>query len=218
MKASETVKRYILLVIGVFFIGLGIAAAKGSDLGISPVSSVANVISIKFDFFTVGTWLFLWNCLLIVFQIMILRRGFAPIQFLQIPVSLLLGVFTDIGVALFSFISAESYIIRLILVLIGVLLIGFGITLTVISNTVMNVGEAFVDVVSKKTGKNFGTVKVVFDVTCVLCSVVLSLIFFDFTVIGTREGTVITALSTGNVVRFLNKKLTKPILKLMKLK
>jgi len=216
MPAKELIKRYILLIIGVFFIGLGIAVSKRSDLGISPVSSVANVMSIKFNFFTVGTWLLLWNCLFILIQIAILRKSFKPIQLLQFPISLLLGVFTDIGVGMVSYLSAESYSERLSLVLVGMVILAFGITLTVISDTVMNVGEAFVDVVSKSLKMNFGTVKVIFDVSCVALSVILSLIFFDLTVVGVREGTLITACCTGFVIKLMTKKLKDPLTKWLK--
>lgn len=215
MSKKELIKRYSLLVAGVFFIGLGIALAKRSDLGISPVSSVANVLSIKFPVLTVGTWLMLWNCLMIIIQIIILKKDFKPIQLLQFPISLLLGVFTDLGMMIVSFIPAEIYFVRLLLVLSGVAVLAFGITLTVISSTVMNVGEALVDVISKKLNKSFGSVKVVFDISCVALSVVLSLIFFDFTVVGTREGTILTACCTGFVVKWLTHRLKTSITKLL---
>lgn len=215
MSTKEKIQRYILLIIGVFFIGLGIAFAKRSDLGISPVSSVANVVSLKFDFFTVGTWLMLWNFLIIVAEVLILRKEFKPIQLLQIPISFLLGFFTDIGMQIVSFIPVNIYIIRLLLVLCGVVVLGFGITLTVISNTVMNVGEAFVDILAHKLNKSFGNIKVMFDISCVLLSVILSLIFFDFSVVGTREGTFITAFCTGFVVKWLTKRIKAPITRLI---
>lgn len=215
MPKRELTMRYILLTAGVFFIGIGIALAKRSNLGISPVSSVANVLSLKFPVLTVGTWLMLWNCLMIVFQIIILRKGFKPIQFLQFPISLLLGFFTDIGVTLVSVIPNSIYIIRLLLILLGVAVLAFGITLMIIADTVMNVGEAFVDVLAKTLNKSFGSVKVAFDISCVALSVVLSLIFFDFTVVGTREGTVITACCTGFAVKLLTRLLKKPVTKLI---
>lgn len=216
MSKRELIKRYFLLVVGVFFIGLGIAVSKRSNLGISPVSSVANVMSLRFNFFTVGTWLMLWNCLFILIQIAILRKNFKPIQLLQFPISLLLGVFTDIGVAMVSYLSAVSYSERLSLILVGMVILALGITLSVISDTVMNVGEAFVDVVSKVLNKSFGGVKVVFDVSCVAMSIILSLIFFDGTIVGTREGTLITACLTGFVVKWMTKKLKDPLTKWFK--
>ena len=50
-----------------------------------------------------------------------------------------------------------------------------------------------------------------FDVGCVALAVVLSLIFFNFKVVGTREGTLITACSTGFAVKFLTKQVKKPL-------
>ena len=204
-------KRYLLLIAGVFFVGLGVAIARRSNLGISPVSSVANVLSLKFDVFSMGTWLMLWNCLIILAEMAILRRNFKPIQLLQFPISLLLGVFTDVGVWMLSVIPADGYILRLLLVLISVPVLALGITLMLISNTVMNVGEAFVDVVSKALHKNFGNIKVVFDISCVTLSVLLSLLLFDLTVVGTREGTFIAAFGTGFVVKWMTKRLKAPI-------
>lgn len=216
MSKKELIKRYLLLIVGVFFIALGIAVSKRSNLGISPVSSVANVMSLRFDFFSVGTWLMLWNCLFILIQIIILRKRFKLIQLLQFPISLLLGLFTDVCVSMVSYLTAESYSERLSLVLVGTVILAFGITLTVISDTVMNVGEAFVDVVAKSLGKNFGSIKVVFDVGCVTLAVILSLIFFNFTVVGVREGTLITACCTGFAVRKLTKRLNPPLTKWLK--
>lgn len=49
-KHKETVKRYILFIIGLFFSGLGVAITKRGGLGVSPISSVPNVISLKWSF------------------------------------------------------------------------------------------------------------------------------------------------------------------------
>ncbi len=53
--------------------------------------------------------------------------------------------------------------------------------------------------------------KIAFDVICVITALVLSLIFFDFTIVGTREGTIISALLTGMVVKFFSRKLKDPL-------
>ena len=84
-----------------------------------------------------------------------------------------------------------------------------------IANVVMNSGEAFVKAVSDAVHKEFGSVKVVFDISCVIVAAVLSLIFFDFRVMGAREGTIIAAVLTGFVVKFWNKLVRKPLEKLL---
>lgn len=209
MTKSQMLKRYILLVIGLFFSAIGVAVTKHGDLGVSPISSVANVVAERFRFFSLGNWLIIWNCILILGQIILLRKKFKPVQLLQIPLSFLFGWFTDFGLWCVSFIPVNIYPIRLLMVMIGTVILGFGITLCVIANVVMNSGEAFVKAVSDTIYKNFGNVKIAFDIACVIMAVFLSLIFFNLKIVGIREGTVIAALCTGLVVKFLSKLLLK---------
>lgn len=211
MDKKEIAKRYGLLVIGLFFAALGVALTKRGELGVSPISSVANVLSYQFTDLTLGSWLILWNCVLILGQILLLRRNFQPIQFLQIPLSFLFGWFTDFGMWLVSFLPVQVYAVRLLMVLAGTVVLGFGITLSVIADQIMNSGEAFVKAISDVTHQEFGTIKVVFDISCVLIALILSLLFFEGAIVGTREGTIIAALCTGFVVKFFSRRLTAPL-------
>ena len=211
MRKTEIAKRYILFIVSLFFAALGVAFTKHGELGVSPISSVANIMSYKFDSLSLGTWLIIYNCVLIVGQIAILRKEFEPIQLLQVPLSFLFGWFTDLGMWIVSFIPINSYPLRLTMVIVGVVILGFGITLSVIANVILNAGEAFVKAVSDKIRKEFGNVKIVFDILNVVLALALSLVFFNFTIVGTREGTIISALLTGGVVKFFSKKLKTPL-------
>lgn len=211
MNKTEITKRYVLFIVSLFFAALGVAFTKHGELGVSPISSVANVMSFKFPVLSLGEWLIIWNCILILGQILILRKNFKLIQLLQIPLSFLFGWFTDFGMWMVSFIPANTYPIRLIMVIIGIVILGFGISLAVIANVIMNSGEAFVKAVSDTINKEFGNVKIAFDVLCVTFALILSLIFFDFRIVGTREGTFISALFTGVVVKFFSRKLKTPL-------
>lgn len=206
--------RYLYLIMGVFCTGMGIALARKSDLGISPVSSIPNVISLKFDFFTVGTWVMIWNFVMILIQVLILKKDFKLVQLLQFPISLLLGVFTDLGVMIVAGIPTDYYIVRILIILSSVVVLATGVVFMLTSNTIMNVGEALVNVIATKLNKNFGTIKVIFDLTLVSISVIVSFIIFK-EIRGTREGTVITACLTGFVVKLLSKILKKPLEKLI---
>ena len=101
------------------------------------------------------------------------------------------------------------------MVLVGTVVLSFGIALSVIANVVMNSEEAFVKAISDTIHKEFGNVKVVFDISCVVAAVILSLIFFDLRIVGTREGTVISALLTGFVVKFWNRLVRRPVEKIL---
>ncbi len=205
MKKKELALRYSLLVVGLFFSAFGVALAKRAELGVTPISSVANVMSYKFTSLSMGSWLIIWNCALIAGQIIILRKNFRLIQLLQIPLSFLFGWFTDLGLWCVSAVPNDIYILQISMVLAGIVVLAFGISLSVAAGVIMNSGEAFVKAVSDVSGRNFGNIKILFDVCCVLASVILSLLFFDFRIIGTREGTVISAVLTGFAVKFFNK-------------
>ena len=214
-STKETVKRYILFIISLFFCGVGVAFTKHAQLGVSPISSMANVFSIKFTFISFGTWLIISNCVLLLGQIILLRRNFKPVQLLQIPLSFLFGYSTDFGLWLINDIPNDNYAVRLILVGAGIIFIGFGIALGVIADVILNSGEAIVKAIADVTKKDFGNIKIIFDTSWVLMAIVLSLIFFDGKLVGTREGTIISALMVGVAVKFFRPILQKPLTKIL---
>lgn len=211
MSTKEIAKRYVLFIISLFFAALGVAVTKHGELGVSPISSVANVMSGKFEAVSLGYWLILWNSVLILGQIVILRREFKMIELLQIPLSFLFGWFTNFRMYCVSNIPADGYMSRIAMVICGTVILGFGVSLSVIANVIMNSGEAFVRAISDKSGAAFGNVKIGFDICCVMVSLILSMALFGGKIIGTREGTIITALLTGCVVKFFVGWLEKPI-------
>ena len=210
LSGKETAKRYFLAIAGLFLSGIGVAFTRHGNLGVSPISSVGNVLNIRFDSISLGYWLLIWNMLLLLGQVLILRKNFRLIQLLQIPLSVLFGWFTDFGVWLAWPIPVPDYAMQIVMVVIGMTILAFGITLCVIGNVVMNSGEAFVKAIADTAHKDFGILKVVFDISCVAASVVVSLILFG-SIVGTREGTVITAVFTGFIIKFFTKRLRKPL-------
>lgn len=212
---KEIIKRTIFCILGLFIAGIGVAVTKKGELGVSPISSVANVLSIKYSALTLGNWLIIWNCVLILGQIIILRKRFRLFQLLQIPMSFLFGYFTDFGMWLIATIHVDTYFMRLVMVLLGIVIMGLGISVSVIADLILNSGEAFVKAVADTTQKEFGNLKIGFDISCMMLSVILSLIFFDFRIVGTREGTVIAALLTGFVIRFFTKRIRVPLEKII---
>ena len=103
---------------------------------------------------------------MILAQIIILKKEFKPEQLMQIPVSIVFGWFTDFGVWMFSYIPTNLYIVKLVMTILGVIVLAFGISVTIIANRILNPAEAIVDVVAVKIKRDFGTLKIVFDVFC----------------------------------------------------
>ena len=92
---------------------------------------------------------------------------------------------------------------------------GFGITLGVIADVILNSGEAFVKALADVAKKDFGNTKILFDISWVALSIVLLLIFFEGKLYGTREGTIISALLVGVTVKIFCPLLSKPLTNLL---
>lgn len=185
---------------------LGISLMVKAGIGTSPISSFPYVLSLRFQEISLGTFTFAWNIVLIIGQILILRKDFKIIEWMQIPISVLFGVFVDFTKSMLSGLNPHNYVFAISILIIGCVTLAFGVSLTVLSGVIMNSGEGFVKAVSIKSKKDFGNMKVVFDVSLVILSVVTSLIFFG-KISGVREGTIIAALISGFIIRFFNGKL-----------
>lgn len=129
---------------------------------------------------------------------------------LQLPLSFVFGWFTDLGLWMVRLLPARWYAMRIVYVLLGTAVLGFGIALAVTANVIMNAGEAFVKALSDTLGRQFGSVKIAFDLTNVLLALLLSLLFFHFRIVGMREGTVIAAVLTGVAVKCWGRLLRRP--------
>ena len=216
MAKNEFLKRSIILLIGIFFVALGVAFTRHASLGVTPISCIANVLSLRFTSVTFGTWVFVSYFIFITMQFLILRKDFKPYQFFQLPLSFLCGYFTDLGLYIAGFIPNTKYYEELILVLLGGIILGAGITISVMADLILNPGEAIIKVISDVSKKDFGSTKIAFDIFCVITGVILSLVLFRGKVMGIREGTLISAIFVGLVVKFMKKILEKPITRFIK--
>ena len=202
----ETLKRYLIFLVGLFVNSLGVSLITKANLGTSPISSIPYVLSLNFPF-TLGNFTIFFSIFLIVLQLIILRKNFKLEHILQIPVSIIFGYFIDLTMILFSWVNPEAYIMKIVYLLIGCLILGVGVYMEVLADVVMLPGESFVRAIVLTWKTNFGTTKICFDVSMSVIAAVLSFIFAG-SLAGVREGTVIAALLVGFIARLIGKKLT----------
>lgn len=117
MKPTEVVKRYLLFIVSLLFAAFGVAVTKHAELGVSPISSTANVLSCKFTALSLGVWLILWNCVLILGQILILRRAVSADTAATAAALAALRVVHGPRHACVAAIPVPNYPVRLLLVL-----------------------------------------------------------------------------------------------------
>lgn len=192
--------RYGLFVAGLYIMASGIALTIKAGLGASSISCWPYVLSLKYPV-SLGTFVFGLNVILIIGQMIILKHNFKKIQYLQIPVSFLFSAFIDLSMLLFVAVVPESYPARCVVLLAGCILTGLGISLEVTANVVMLSAEAFIQAVVVKSGKEFGYLKICFDMSCTLLASVSSLLLLGG-ISGVREGTVAAAIFVGLFARF----------------
>lgn len=198
-------KRYLLFLVGLFINALGVSLVTKASLGTSPISSIPYVLSLKFPP-TLGNFTIIFSILLIVLQIAILRKNFKIENILQIPVSIAFGYFIDLTMYLFFWVKPGNYVMKLVALLAGCIVLGFGVYLEVLADVVMLPGESFVRAVVQTWNTNFGTTKIIFDSSMTVIAGILSFVFWG-KLNGVREGTIIAALLVGFIARLFGKHL-----------
>lgn len=199
----EKAKRYLVFLFGLFISSFGVSLITKANLGTSPISAIPYVLSLNFPF-TLGQFTIAFSLFLILLQLFILRRNFKAEHLLQIPISVVFGYFIDLTMVMLGFVAPGSYPVKLVALLIGCVILGFGVYLEVIADVAMLPGESFVRAVTQTWKTDFGTTKVCFDVSMTVIAAITSLVLAH-TLYGVREGTVIAALLVGFIARLFGR-------------
>ena len=211
-------KRLLIYVVGLYFMAIGVVFSARSNLGVSPVSSLGNVLfrigqdAGAPDYVNLGNCTTAVFCLYLIVELLILGKNFKPAMLLQIVVSLLFGQLVNLATAMLFFLPTPgTYVMQLLYLLVSIPLVAAGVLLYLTPNLFPMPGEGLSIAVADKFGISVGTAKTIFDCSVVLLSVFASLFYFH-KLVGVREGTVICALLVGLVFRLLQKPFQKPLL------
>lgn len=200
---TELIKRYIFLLVGLFVNGLGVSFITKAGLGTSPITSIPYTLSLSFTP-TVGMFTLVFNIFLVILQVILLRRNFQLQNLLQLPIIALFSFFIDLTMSLLGFIQPETYVLKVISLVIGCLILGFGVFMEMVANVAMLPGEATVRAVSDVFSTDFGKTKIAFDSSMTVIAAILSFIMFKH-LDGVREGTIVAAILVGFIARLFKK-------------
>lgn len=197
------------MLLGITVMAFGVSFSVISDLGTTPISSLPLVTSL-ISGLSVGTTTVLVNAVLVVLQILLLRRRFQPLQILQLAVAFVFGAMIDASTYVLTSLGVgySAYWQQWVLTVAGIIGVGIGVALQVTANIMVLPGEGFVMAVTAELQRTFGerpalalsNVKILNDVLMVGLAIVLSLGFLGG-LYGVREGTVVAALGVGWVVK-----------------
>ena len=192
--------------VGLFIMTIGIALSVKSNLGVSPVSSIPYTMTCVWGI-EMGKATIIFHAALVVIQILILRRNFKWINLLQVVVGIVFGYFTTFCNYLATFIPAsDNIVLRLVLMLISTVFIAAGIFFYLPADLIPLAGEGVMQAVSEVTHIEFSKVKIGFDCSMVLISVVTCLICIH-SLGSVGIGTVIAAFLVGINLGAINRAL-----------
>ena len=200
---AELIKRYIFLLAGLFVNGLGVSFITKAGLGTSPITSIPYTLSLGFTP-TVGMFTLVFNIFLVILQVILLRRNFQLQNLLQLPIIALFSFFIDLTMSLLGFMQPETYAMKVVSLIVGCLILGFGVFMEMVANVAMLPGEATVRAVSDVFSTDFGKTKIAFDSSMTIIAAILSFIMFKH-LDGVREGTIVAAILVGFIARLFKK-------------
>ena len=201
---SRQIERLFWFSAGILINSFGIVLITKGALGTSQISSIPYVLSLQLPSISFGMFSFIMNMVYIVLQALLLRRQFKPIQLLQIVVNVVFSASIDVFMAMLSFYAPQQLFTRVLSAVAGCIVLAFGISVEVAPDLIMVPGEGIVAAISKVSGRRFGSVKVVFDVTLILIAALLSWLFFG-NIVGVGVGTLLSAVSVGQFVNLINR-------------
>ena len=196
--------RLVFYIVGLFIMTVGVALSVKSDFGVSPVSSIPYTMTCVAGI-ELGKATIIFSAVMLLAQIVLLRKNFKIINLLQLPVCILFGLcMTFCSNLVMSLPPIENVTLRLLLMLFSTVVVAVGVFMYVPAGFVPLAPEGAMLAVSQLTRAKFGNVKLAFDISMVVISGAVCLIVLkELGSVGI--GTITAAVLVGNEIKFLGR-------------
>lgn len=209
-RVAGFVWQHILLLVSLEVMTMGVALCVRSDLGSSVISSLPMAMSMAGSEglapgLTIGEYTYWMNAVLVLAQILILRRRFEPVQLLQLVVGFVFGALIDFNMYLTSGIDFSGAGVQALTQFVGCTVLAMGISAEVRCGSVTMPGEGIQVAVCRVTGAPFPKVKIIIDSLLVALAVGSCFLFWgrwQWCVVG--PGTLFAMFYVGAVVRLIS--------------
>lgn len=193
--------RYFIYLLSLFIISLGASLSIKANLGTSPLICLPYVSSLIVNL-SVGEVMFVFTIIFILIQVLLLRRDFEKRQYLQLVVGTIFSFFVDFSMMLVNFLNPVGYINQMILLLFSCVVVAFGVLLEIQTEIVYLPADGVIVAISKVLKREFSMIKPFVDSSMVIIAAILSVVFLGY-LAGVREGTIISAIIIGPIVKVL---------------
>lgn len=197
IKFKKNTKLYdtAFVFLGVIIIGFGISLSVRAGLGTDPFTCLNMGLS-KLTGQSFGTCQLIVNLILFIFPLLFSKKD---IGIGTIANMFLVGYTTDFFGFIYSFLPEKSVVESFLLMLIGLFVTGYGVAMYMEANKGIAPYDSLGIIVTNKLKKDYGMVRMVQDISCVVIGFLLG---------GTVGiATVLTAFLMGYIITYFRKKI-----------
>ncbi len=213
-------RRMFLYILGLFIVAIGVQLSVVAGLGLSAAAAFAFVLNKiadigfsigSFSMDGLGAWMLLVAVVVVIVQVIILRKDFKIYNLLQLLFAFLFSFFVAAVSPLVSWWVPANYFIKLIQLFISIAITGLGILFVVTAKLVPMPPECLIFAIIDKTKKGtVGFLRTGYDVGNVVLALLLGWLCFSSPFLGVREGTILSAVLTGLFVEVYMRFIGKP--------
>lgn len=181
---------------------LGVGLSIKSGLGVTPISSIPYSLTLASGV-NIGITTIIFNAILVFLQIPILKKRFKAKRLLQLINTVMFGYFTDLSLWILSSMPGLPLDVNFTLLIVSMFLIAVGILIYMPANIAPLPGEGVVEAISLAYNKRFSKVKVCFDTSMVVLSLIICGLFTSDIFGSVNIGTILAAIFIGIIIRYL---------------
>ena len=194
---QTTLRGELALLVAVIINSFSVVLMLYSGSGISAISSVPFAFSEAFPHFTLGTWTYIFQALLIA-SLMQLRKRFVPSYLFSFAVGFVFSQFLDLF-ELYINLLPQDFSWRVLYFAISYILICIGIALSNRCGLPIIPTDLFPRELAQIIKVAYAKIKITFDVTCLAITAALTFVFIGH-VDGLGIGTILAAFTMGKGV------------------
>lgn len=187
--------------IGLILLAIGIVFLIKANFGLSVVQSNAYILSIIFPKFSFGVLTYLVQLFLVLILCIIIKK-FSIRYFFSFLSGVVYGYLLNLFAFLMRNVTATTIMVRILFFVAGFILVVFAVIMFFRTNIPLMPYDIFVTDLAKYKNWNVNTVKIIFDLACLLLALSTTLLFFK-KLVGIGIGTIITGLFSGICIKYI---------------
>ena len=196
-KDKKILRGELVLPLIILMNSFGVVLMLYSGTGISAISSMTYALSEVLPVFSLGTWTYIFQSVLIVI-LMVLRKKFMPKYLLSFGVGFAFGLMVDVHKEWIQILPV-AVPFRVVYFIASYMIICVGVALSNRCKMPIIPTDLFPKELSDITGTAFSRIKVSFDIICVAATAILTFVCLGG-ISGLGIGTLLSAFTMGKVI------------------